>query len=203
MVEHQGLDRATGFRFLEYRPRETPEVEAVVVYLHGSGERGDDLSLVKRYGLPALLARSEVSVNCAVVCPQLEAGAEWGADRVARFIEATTQHPHKTVLIGYSLGGSGVCEVVSRRGPLVKLAVAIAGQAPRYAQAIQSGVNFFAIQGALDPWPCTSSFVASINALGGATQTVAGRLQPGKWRTRRPSAQYSGAGVQALACFSR
>ncbi len=172
MIEHQRRDPTSGFRFIEYSTCDEPAPGAVLIYLHGSGERGDDLSWVKRYGLPALLDRSEVSVNCAVLCPQLEAGAHWEADRVAGFIKASTTKAQKTALVGYSLGASGVCECVSRYGSLTDVAVAIAGQAPKSVQAAQHGTRFFAIQGALDPWPCTSDFVASVNASGGAAQSV-------------------------------
>lgn len=172
MIEHQRQDPASGFRFVEYRTRDKPVSGAVLVYLHGSGERGADVSWVKRYGLPALLDRSQVSVNCTVMCPQLEADAIWEAARVARFITALTASVQKVVLMGFSLGGSGVCEVVSRYGPLVDAAVAIAGQAPNSVQVAQQGTRFFAIQGELDPWPCTSDFVASVNASGGVAHGV-------------------------------
>jgi predicted esterase len=172
MIERQSIEPTSGFRFIEFLKPETTLSCPVLIYLHGSGERGDDVSLVKRYGLPLLLARSEVSVNCSVLCPQLEAGAHWEADRVARFVEAVVTKTQKTALVGYSLGASGVCEAVSRYGPLADVAVAIAGQAPRKAEATQRGTKFFAIQGELDTWPCTSSFVDSVNASGGEAQSV-------------------------------
>ncbi len=172
MIENHCLDPASGFRFLEFLPRVPQKTQALVIYLHGSGERGDDLSIVKRYGLPALLARSQVSVNCPVVCPQLEAGAEWDADRVALFVKAMFKQPTQTALVGYSLGGSGVCALVSCYGPLVNLAVAIAGQAPQTVDAMQSGLEFLAMQGELDPWPRTRSFTESINASGGVAHSV-------------------------------
>lgn len=167
MFEHQRMEPTSGFRYIEYLAPDRQVSSAVLIFLHGSGERGDDITLVKRYGLPSLLTRAEVSVNCSVLCPQLEAGANWEADRIARFIEAATTKTQKTALVGYSLGASGVCEAISRYGPLVDVAVAIAGQAPDSAEATQSGTRFLAIQGELDPWPRTSSFVASITAADG------------------------------------
>ena len=69
IIEHQRRDSTSGFHFIAYQMRDKPVSGAVLIYMHGSGERGDDLALVKRYGLPALLARSEVAVNRTVLCP--------------------------------------------------------------------------------------------------------------------------------------
>lgn len=172
MKEHHRQDSASGFQFIEFVPRIARTTDAVLIYLHGSGERGSDISRVKRYGLPALLDKSETSVNCPVICPQLGPDADWAPDRVAMFIKTVSAHRRQKVLMGYSLGGSGVCEVIGRNGPVVDVAIAISGQAPRCAKVNQYGVKFLAIQGELDPWPCTGSFVESINTLGGAAQTV-------------------------------
>ena len=172
MKEHHRQDPVTGLHFLEFLPVANHRTSAVVIWLHGIGERGSDLSLVKRYGLPALLDRSEASVNCSVICPQLEANADWEPDRVASFIEATSNQGSQIALIGYSLGGSGVCELVSRYGPVADVAVAISGQAPQRAESTQVGVKFIANQGDLDPWPFTTSFVESVNTMGGRAQGV-------------------------------
>jgi predicted esterase len=172
MSERSGREKESGFHYLTFLPSSEASGNSVVVYLHGIGERGEDLSLVKRYGLPALLAGGHASINCPVVCPQLEAGNNWEPARVATFIKAVAAQPLKTALIGYSLGASGVCEVIGRFGAVVGQAVAIAGQAPHPAEVSQAGVSLLAIQGELDSWPSTTGFVESVISLGGRASSV-------------------------------
>lgn len=170
MIERETQGGA--FRSLEFTPREVGESASTLIYLHGSGERGEDLSLVKRYGLPALLASGSACTNCTVICPQLEPGQEWLPDRLFEFIAATKERYSQVALVGYSLGGHGVCEVVGQYGPVASLAVAFAGRKRSRATASQAGVTFLSIQGELDVWPRMAGFVQSVSALGGTAHEV-------------------------------
>jgi predicted esterase len=165
-------DSLSGFHVLELVPSTGASSDVAIVHLHGSGERGSDLEMVTRYGLPAAAREGRAQVSCPVVCPQLEAEGEWDPERIVSFVGSARQRFPSIVLIGYSLGASGVCETVARHGAVARLHIAIAGQAPERASAAQSGVQFLAIQGELDPWPSTSGLVSSINALGGEAQSV-------------------------------
>ena len=176
MQARRGKDPTSGFQFLELRSSNGEQAAAAIVYLHGSGERGEDLRLVTRYGLPAAIAEGRAIANCAVFCPQLEAGAEWEPHRVASFVRQVRQRHAEVALMGYSLGASGVCSVVAHIGPLAGVHVAIAGQAPDNVIASQEGVQLLAIQGELDTWPDTGRLVSSINARGGRATSV---LLPG------------------------
>jgi len=172
MTERPGYTADGGFRFLELTPSEPASRHCAVVYLHGAGERGDDLSSVKRYGLPAMVASGRASLNCRLICPQLEAEQEWQPERVAAFI-SYAQHQFGSVgLIGYSLGGQGVCEVLSHYGRISEFAVAIAGRAKSAILVPQLGVSFLAIAGELDSWSSTSSFVEGVRAAGGEAREV-------------------------------
>jgi poly(3-hydroxybutyrate) depolymerase len=152
---------------LKFRPSGAVSSSSLVVYLHGAGERGNDLSLVTRYGLPAMLKAGSASVNCNVICPQLEAGAPWEPGALAAFINKVGAPHQKVSLIGFSLGASGVCNLASEHGAVVALFVSIAGQAPEQVRVNQSGVRLLAIQGELDPWPNTTAFLSSVAASGG------------------------------------
>ena len=173
MIEQRGRTFGGDFRCLEFVPRGAVAPGRAVIYLHGIGERGDDLSLVTPYGLPKLLSTGTAAANCPVVCPQLEAGQEWPTDRLASLVARVSHHYGGAVaLIGYSLGGLGVCDLVAERGAVVSLAIAIAGRCRQEAAVPQPGVTFLAVQGALDPWPAMARFVDSINAQGGAAREV-------------------------------
>jgi len=165
------------FRYLEFGVPASGGHSRALIYLHGVGERGDDLSLVTRYGLPSLLAGGLACTNCSVICPQLEVGCEWEPERLARFIAYVRERHGQVALMGYSLGGLGVCELIGRYGPLATPAVAIAGRSNGPAVAPQAGVTFLAIQGELDAWPDTREFVLSIKARGGIAHEV---VMPGE-----------------------
>ena len=165
-------DSLSGFHFLELAPPGIASPDVAIVHLHGSGERGSDLEMVTRYGLPAAVREGRAQVSCPILCPQLEAEAEWDAARIVSFVGSAHQRFSSIVLIGYSMGASGVCETVARHGAVARLHVAIAGQGPERVSAAQRDVKFLAIQGELDPWPCTRGLVASISALGGEARSV-------------------------------
>lgn len=82
----------------------------LVVFLHGSGERGDDLQLARRYGLPHVLDCGGV-LHAYVLVPQCAAGTEWHdvLDRLEATVECVgREHPVATDRIrvtGFSLGG--------------------------------------------------------------------------------------------------
>ena len=81
MVQTQHLFRSEEPRlgYLLALPREYAGSTApwpVVLFLHGRGECGDNLDLVKRYGLPKLIDESE-DFPCVTVSPQCPAGTDW------------------------------------------------------------------------------------------------------------------------------
>jgi len=83
----------------------------LLVFLHGSGERGSDLEAVKRNGPPMLAARG-TTYPLVLVSPQLEAGAVWNPERLHQLLAAlkTRLHvdPQRCLGTGLSLGGHGM-----------------------------------------------------------------------------------------------
>ena len=86
----------------------------LLFFLHGSGERGDDLSLLRRQGLPKLLLgafRPLYLDPFIVVSPQCPAGDEWSEEALAAVLDeacATWRIDRARVYVtGLSLGGLG------------------------------------------------------------------------------------------------
>ena len=83
----------------------------LVVFLHGSGERGSDLEKVKVHGPPKLIAHG-AAWPCITVSPQLEAGARWNPERLHTLLLALQARLHidrrRCAATGLSLGGHGV-----------------------------------------------------------------------------------------------
>jgi len=83
----------------------------LLVFLHGSGERGTDLEKVKVHGPPMHAARG-AAWPFIVVSPQLEDGARWDPGRLHRLLGALQDRlhidPRRCLGTGLSLGGFGV-----------------------------------------------------------------------------------------------
>lgn len=84
----------------------------LILFLHGVGERGDNLELVKLYGLPKKL-ESGAELPFIVVSPQCPAESYWllHIDDLKTLVDDVAAHdavdPHRVYLTGMSMGGTG------------------------------------------------------------------------------------------------
>jgi len=84
----------------------------LLLFLHGRGECGDDLALVKRYGVPKLLTEVD-DFPFITVSPQCPAGTDWALHNttlLALVDEIMATHPidpNRIYLTGLSMGGRG------------------------------------------------------------------------------------------------
>lgn len=109
-------------RYLTYPPPRVDDQRRwpLIVFLHGSGERGDDLSLVKRYGAPRYL-EDGLRIPAFVVAPQCPAEQRWemlidDLERLVRgLVETLPVDPENVSLTGFSLGGFGAWAWALRR----------------------------------------------------------------------------------------
>lgn len=143
-----------------------------IIWLHGIGERGTDLNLVLKYGLPAALAEDRLKTNATVICPQLEADLEWEPRRVAALMSYARTTYSRTALIGFSLGALGVCELLAELGPQSDQHVAIAPRTRRMPFASQLGTRLLSISGEQDPWPSSAAYLQGLRALGAVAEEV-------------------------------
>lgn len=86
----------------------------VILFLHGSGERGDDGLLQTAVGLGAAIRREAARWPAIVVFPQAPADARWvgpAADAAMAALDATLREfradPARVYLTGLSMGGHG------------------------------------------------------------------------------------------------
>lgn len=100
----------------------------VVLFLHGAGERGDDLSKVRKWGPPAMIDKGH-EFEAIVISPQCPADSWWEAETKALFllldqVESRYRVDQDRIYVtGLSMGGYATW--------------AMAGQAPdRFAAAV-------------------------------------------------------------------
>jgi len=107
------VNRRVSARYLLYLPREysaRPRGWPLLLSLHGGGERGDDLHLLTRHGIPKLVAEGQ-HFPCIVVAPQCPADAWWSAEVLLALLdEVEGTHAidvDRAYVTGYSIGGFG------------------------------------------------------------------------------------------------
>lgn len=100
--------------------RDSAQRFPLIFFLHGVGERGDDLEKLKQEGLPKLLENPPDFVNpFVVVSPQCPAESDWSLEMDALIallddaIEKYAIDPRRVYLTGLSMGGRGAWQLAA------------------------------------------------------------------------------------------
>jgi predicted peptidase len=104
--------------YLLYLPEEygadTSRRWPLVLFLHGSGERGSDLSLVKRNGPPKLIEQGR-EFDFIVVAPQCPDFDDWAPGALAALLDSVEKmyrvDPDRVYVTGLSMGGTGTWDI--------------------------------------------------------------------------------------------
>jgi predicted peptidase len=96
----------------------------LILFLHGAGERGDDVGLVKKHGPPKLLdgktdsKTDSPAAKFIVVSPQCPANKWWQPHEVIALLDEVSEKyavdPDRVYLTGLNMGGFGTWEAASR-----------------------------------------------------------------------------------------
>ena len=104
--------------YLLYLPTDYDQKESwpLLVFLHGSGERGDDLELVKTHGPPKLIAEGK-EFPFIVVSPQCPKDRTWEPIELNALLDDLTKSykvdPDRICITGLSMGGFGTWELAA------------------------------------------------------------------------------------------
>jgi predicted peptidase len=112
--------RTVTLRYLMYLPSEYEAKEddkfPLVLFLHGAGERGDDIEKVKIHGPPKLVSQGK-SFPFVLVSPQVPAGGRWNPDELGKLLDELTNSyridKQRLYVTGLSMGGSGTWSLVA------------------------------------------------------------------------------------------
>ena len=190
---------ATGFLYKELKlanetyaytvyvpPEYTPEKAwPVVLFLHGSGERGADGLLESEIGIGTAIRKHRAMFPAIVVMPQCRSNQMWvgpALDMALRCLEQTSREYHldadRMYLTGLSLGGQGAWLLAAARPDLWAAVVPVCGfaelgQPTGMAEQIAArvkGLPIWAFHGARDeavPVAKTRELVELIRRAGG------------------------------------
>lgn len=88
----------------------------LILFLHGRGESGDDLTLLKRHGV-ARVVEEATDFPFATISPQCPAGTDWSehhSSLIGLLDEVRSVHavdPNRVYLTGLSMGGRGTWQL--------------------------------------------------------------------------------------------
>ena len=95
------------------------DVRPTIVFLHGRGERGSNLSLVRTYG-PPKLARLPTNYglnNFIILSPQCPKGTPWSAELLSDFVDMALEtlpvDRRRVYLTGLSMGAFGAWDLAT------------------------------------------------------------------------------------------
>ncbi|MBK7858328.1 MAG: dienelactone hydrolase family protein [Archangiaceae bacterium] len=131
----------------------------VVVYLHGSAERGSDTVAQLKNGVDALLGQHLIAV--APQCPMNDTfGGSWygGESRTQRHVVELVKSlahrrsvdAHRISVIGYSMGGIGLWDLLVRHRALFSAGVPIASDLDLSTAKALEGFPLWAFHGERD-----------------------------------------------------
>ena len=102
----------------------------VILFLHGSGERGSDINKVKVHGPPKLVEGGK-ELPFIVISPQCPGGSRWNADQLAALIDDVVKTHRgdvdRIICTGLSMGGFGTWDLCTKYPDKFAAAVPICG----------------------------------------------------------------------------
>ena len=156
------------YRLLKPEPYDATKKYPLVVFLHGSGERGTDNLAQLKNGVREFLGSPEAQAKypCFYMVPQSPPGDAWSrrgypdgvtdtSRRVLEVIEALEKEfsidPARLYIGGLSMGGFGTWDLISRYPDLFAAAFPICGGGAPDRALLMKDIPIWAFQGGADP----------------------------------------------------
>ncbi|MBQ2667082.1 MAG: MBL fold metallo-hydrolase [Clostridia bacterium] len=183
-LKHKGMYLNAALFVPEVKPGEK---YPLVLFLHGVGESGDDLNLVKDFtpGADVFAADDwQKEHPCFVLAPQCPAGMSWPA--FAELLAFTLaglpgEYPIdgcRRYVTGLSMGGAGTWNLLCHSPQLIAAAMPICGYADPFAVRKAKHVPVWAFHAADDPVvPVTGEYRSPHGARGVGTRQVISSLR--------------------------
>lgn len=166
-----------GLKYLLYLPsgytKDKEKEWPLILFLHGAGEKGYDLNIVRRHG-PPKIAENNKDFPFIVVAPQCPPGMYWSAETLKNLLEEVMGEfkadKNRLYLTGISMGGFGTWEMAITYPDLFSAILPICGGGnPTLVHRIKS-LPTWCFHGALDdivPLSESEEMVEALRKVGG------------------------------------
>ena len=166
------------FGYVKYLPKDYDETKTypLVVFLHGAGERGDDLDHAMTHGYMRHVKNEGKEYPFIFVAPQCPNGKYWGCytESLLAFLEemiATLPvDPDRVYLTGLRMGGTGTWMLAMARPEMFAAIAPICGTGICWNAGCLKNVPIYVYHGDCDttvPIHESISMVSAINRCGG------------------------------------
>lgn len=162
----------------EYSAESRGTAWPMVFFLHGSGERGTDMKLVKVHGPPKQVEQGR-NLPFVLVSPQLDEGRSWDAVELQALNVALHSRlrvdPQRVTATGLSLGGLGVWNWAARYPSALAAIAPVCGFGKPAEACALSAVPVRAYHGAVDsvvPLKAHQAMVDAHRACGGRAEFI-------------------------------
>ncbi|NLY00710.1 MAG: prolyl oligopeptidase family serine peptidase [Rhodopirellula sp.] len=164
--------------YLLYLPKGYDQQDCwpLVLFLHGAGERGDDLELVKKHGPPMLAERGK-DFPFILVSPQCPKGRWWQAGELSALLDEITEKYRvdndRVYVTGLSMGGFGTWLLAASAPDRFAALAPICGGGEVYWAKDLAHVPVWAFHGGKDsvvPPERSEKMVAAVHKHGGTAK---------------------------------
>ena len=181
----QELNRELKVRlnYLLYLPKEYESKKAwpLVLFLHGAGERGDNLDMVKKHGPPKLVAQGK-EFPFVLISPQCPAGRWWEPFELSALLDEIVEKQKidkdRVCVTGLSMGGFGAWSLAAHSPKRFAAIVPICGGGEPITAMLLPHVPAWVFHGGKDPVVPVARSEAMVNALKAAGGTVKFTVYP-------------------------
>jgi len=162
--------------YLLYLPKDYEKQESwpVLLFLHGSGERGTDLELVKKHGPPKLIAEGK-DFPFIVVSPQCPEGMWWEPIELIALLDEVGRKykvdADRICVTGLSMGGFGTWRLAAYAPERISAIAPICGGGESYWARMFPRLPTWAFHGAKDdgvPLERSEAMIKALEKAGGS-----------------------------------
>lgn len=169
------IRKTVNINYLLYLPKDydLKEKFPLLLFLHGAGERGNDLQLVKKHGPPKLIEEGK-EFPFIVVSPQCPLNKRWDPDELTALLDYLIENykvdKDKIYVTGLSMGGNGTWRLAAKIPDRLAAVIPICGWGDLFEVCMMGKLPVWAFHGAKDPvvpLKASEDLVQRLNSCGG------------------------------------